>query len=178
MIRNIVVDIDNTLWDFATVLLDSLKEVNPEIPNMTSWTEWDWWEPYLSKGAFYRAINDIHMKQDQFLPYGEAKHFLSSLQNRDFHITIASHRDVTSKEVTEKWLFENDLPFHNLHLSYDKSVLFDNCDLIIDDSPEILKKAKDAGVARTGLAHPWNSREEHPLFDDLIEVLNYVETHV
>jgi len=68
-----------------------------------------------------------------------------------------------------------DLPFDELHLSMDKSVLFADCCAIIDDSPIMLDKAAQAEIVRAGLCHPWNSATAHPLFDTLTEVLAYLE---
>jgi hypothetical protein len=36
----IVVDIDNTLWDFAPVLWERLRRINPEVLRPEEWNEW------------------------------------------------------------------------------------------------------------------------------------------
>ncbi len=46
----------------------------------------------------------------------------------------------------------------------------------MDDSPETLDKAVRAGIIRVGLSNPWNMNTAHPLFDNLIEVLDYIDS--
>lgn len=74
---------------------------------------------------------------------------------------IASHR-VNTPDVNIKlmdWLFRNDMPYHSIHLSYDKAILLPQADLVIDDSPEVLRKAaaffNDPSMVY-GLRLPWN----------------------
>ena len=78
-------------------------------------------------------------------------------------------------DATVRWLKKHDLPYDKVHLSYDKSVLFDKCWAIVDDSPETLDKAAEAKIVRAGLRNPWNEKEKHPLFDNLMEIFQYLE---
>jgi hypothetical protein len=116
------------------------------------------------------------MQQDEYLPYPESKHFLEALKERDFYIVIASHREKKTYATTVKWLRQNELLFDEIHLSHDKSVLFSDSWGIVDDSPETLDKAASAGIIRTGLLNPWNTNSAHPLFDNLHEVLSYIDS--
>ncbi len=87
---------------------------------------------------------------------------------------IASHREKETLAATRKWLEKNALAFDEIHLSYDKSVLFDERWGIIDDSPVTLDKARSAGIVRAGLKNPWNEGEDHPLFSNLDEIYDYL----
>jgi hypothetical protein len=116
------------------------------------------------------------MQQDQHLPYPESKHFLEALKERGFYIVIASHREKKTYAVTMKWLKQNGLLFDEIHLSHDKSVLFPYSWGLVDDSPGTLDKAASAGIIRTGLLNPWNVDSAHPLFGNLFEVLNYIDS--
>ena len=116
------------------------------------------------------------MEQDRFQPYNEARGFLGRLKENGFYIVIASHRERETLPATRRWLEKNALPFDEIHLSYDKSVLFDWCWAIIDDSPVTLDKARSAGIIRAGLKNPWNERENHPLFASLHEIYDYLQT--
>ena len=69
----------------------------------------------------------------------------------------------------------SDLPFDEVHLSNDKSVLFDGSWAIVDDSPVTLGKAARAGIIRVGLRNPWNEGTDHPLFNNLPEILNFID---
>ena len=174
--RKIIVDIDNTLWNLSPVLWEQLKAVNPKMPEPFEWDYWDFWERYVTMKDLYQALENIHMQQDQYLPYPESKHFLEGLKERGFYIFIASHREKKTYAVTTKWLTQNGLSFDEVHLSHDKSVLFSDSWGIVDDSPETLDKAASAGIIRTGLLNPWNTDSAHPLFANLTEVLNYIDS--
>lgn len=115
------------------------------------------------------------MEQDNFQPYKDARIFLERLRKKGFYIVIASHRERETLPSTRRWLEKNDLPFDEIHLSYDKTVLFDRCWAIIDDSPVTLDKARSAGIVRAGLKNPWNEREDHPLFGSLEEIYDYLQ---
>ena len=174
--RRIIVDIDNTLWNLAPVLWERLIAINPKMPEPSEWNYWDFWERYVTMKDLYRVLRNIHMQQDEYPPYSESKHFLEALKDRDFYIVIASHREKKTYAATVKWLRQNELLFDEVHLSQDKSVLFGNSWGLVDDSPITLDKAASAGIIRAGLSNPWNADSAHPLFGNLIEVLNYIES--
>lgn len=177
MQKRLIVDIDNTLWDFGSVLWEHLKEVNPQTPEPTAWYKWDFWMDYVTEKEFYTSIRSIHLNQhdNRFIPYSDAKFFLDSLKNDGYYVVIASHRDEDTRDSTIKWLTTHELTFDDIHLGHDKSVLFDSCHAVIDDSPILLDKAKHFGIVRTGLMHPWNKESGHPLFADLNAVYRYIK---
>ena len=110
--------------------------------------------------------------------YDDARPFLASLRNKGFYIIIASHREQGTFEPTERWLRMHNLAYDEIHLSNDKSVLFNDLCAIVDDSPSVLDKAKGAGIIRVGLRCPWNEKTNHPLFDTLPEILVYLDSGV
>lgn len=169
-----MVDIDNTLWDFAPVLYERIKEINPYITEPYLWHDIYFWKDYVTPGEFYRIILSIHEDQEIFTPYPDAQLFLSSLKDMGFHITIASHRERTTIQPTVNWLKKYDLIFDDIHLSYDKTVLFDGCQYIIDDSPIIMDKAARKGIPCYGLKMPWNERGNYRIFDTLTDILHYI----
>ena len=181
--KKAIVDIDNTLWHFCDVLYERLKKINESIPPPDDWVEWDFWENYCSKEKFICAIQDIQLNQDdeRHLPYPEAKDFLATLKEHNFHIIIASHRTPESIEQTHRWLVKHGLEFDEVHLSYDKTVLFDqSCHIVVDDSPHILEKAVEKGVTAAGLLFPWNrsiNNNGYKLFNNLTKVSKYILKH-
>lgn len=170
-----IVDIDNTLWDFASVLYLSLKRLNPSVPAPESWTRWDFFKDYVSAEDFYNTIEGIHMRQDEFGAYDDARGFLTNLKKLGFSIIIASHRVKESERPTLSWLRKNGLIFDELHISYDKSVLFSKDAIVIDDSPFVLGKAKSKGLLSMGLEFPWNREGGFLLFKNLREMGTYIE---
>ncbi len=174
--RKIIVDIDNTLWDLGPVLHAGLKKYNADIPPPANWYQWDFWKGFVSEKILYSVLKNIHLKQDIFKPYPDAERFLSQLKQKGFYIIIASHREKGTFDATEKWLRMNNLQFDEVHLSYDKTVLFSQCWAVVDDSPLTLEKARAAGIVRVGLKNPWNENGEHPLFENLDQVMNYLQS--
>jgi hypothetical protein len=178
--KRAVIDIDNTLWHFCDALFERLIKINEAFPPPDAWIDWDFWERYCSKEEFLAAIEDIHLNQDddRHLPYPQARYFLATLKEHDFHITIASHRTTESIEQTRSWLMKHELFFDEIHLSYDKTVLIDGtCHAVVDDAPHILETAAERGVTAAGLLFPWNSNTRnngYTLCRDLQEILKYV----
>jgi hypothetical protein len=174
--KRIIVDIDNTLWNLAPVLWEHLKVYNSKMPPPPEWNYWDFWERYVTMKDLYQVLKDIHMQQDKYPPYPDSRQFLEALKDRGFKIIIASHREKKTFAPTVKWLNQNGLLFDEVHLSHDKSVLFAGSWAIIDDSPITLDKAARAGIIRAGLLNPWNANTAHPLFENLLGVLGYIDS--
>ncbi len=173
MAIKIIVDIDNTLWDFASVFQKRIKEVVPNIPPINEW-KWDFYMEYISLDELARICNEIHMQQDLFTPFPSARYFLDTLLKEGYEIIIASHRDEHTRPATERFMQKYRLPYTELHLSNDKTVLFDSCRAIVDDAPHILDEGKDKGLICTGLLCPWNRNSKHRLFNSLEDVLDYL----
>lgn len=176
MIKRVIVDIDNTLWDLAPELWKHLQALSPEMPPPERWQDWDFWAEHVRSKDLHCALWEIHMRQDQYPPYSDSAPFLAALKERDFCIIIASHREKETLDSTVRWLNKYDLAFDEVHLSHDKSVLFHGSWGIVDDSPVTLEKAVKAGIIRMGLRNPWNEGTDHPLFENLGEVLNYIDS--
>lgn len=172
-----VIDIDNTLWDFASVLYEEISGLNPNIPLPEKWICWDFWKNYLSPEDFYRAINKIHLRQDDFGVFSDAEDFLLELKEAKYRIIIASHREEESRIPTINWLVKHRLPFDELHLSYDKTVLLPCCSIVVDDSPHVLEKAKNLNILATGLEFAWNKNNGFKLFKSLSEIKEYLRAN-
>jgi len=179
-LKKAVVDIDNTLWHFCGPLYEGLKKINPAFPPPEFWIDWNFWMHYCSEDEFMGVIHAIHLNQDDDmnLPYSEASGFLLRLKENGFHIVIASHRTTESFARTRRWLLKHDLVFDDIHLSFDKTVLFDEaCHMVIDDSPFVLEKAAERNIIASGLSFPWNKdarNNGYRLFDSLGEILRHV----
>lgn len=180
MTKTAIIDIDNTLWQFCDAFYEQLKKINEAFPTIEHWTGWDLWEGYCSKDDFFKAINYIHLNQhdEKYLPYPEAQGFLSTLKKKGYHITIASHRLPQTRKQTEKWLLKHGLPYDELHLSFNKTSLFDMyTSVVVDDAPNVLEKAVESGALGAGLLFPWNraySNNGFKLFNNLNDILSHI----
>ena len=171
----IIVDIDNTLWYLAPELWEQLKNVNPQMPPPDQWSTRASLEKYMPLKEFFRVLKSVHMRQEAYPPFPESQYFLSALKERGFYLVIASHRSQDTYGPTVSWLNKYRLSFDEVHLSYDKSVLFPGSLALVDDSPMNLDKAVQAGLLGTGLIYSWNEKSGHSLFKNLIEVLGYLD---
>ena len=175
-----VVDIDNTLWQFCDALYAELKKINSAFPPVEQWTTWDFFIPYCSEEQFLAAVDAVHVRQDSehYRPYPEAKGFLRSLKEQGYRVIIASHRRTEMRGPTERWLTKHGLEHDELHLSFDKSVLFKDAAVVVDDAPQTLEKAVASRAIGAGLLFPWNKAfagNGFGLFNDLNEVLIYIK---
>jgi hypothetical protein len=181
MKKTAVIDIDNTLWQFCDPFCRELRKVNRDLPPPEQWTTFDFWERYCSRKQFIAAINAVHRDQDneRHLPYPGAQDFLQALRKRGYRIVIASHRMEAARQPTARWLSRHQLVHDELHLSFDKSVLFGRAAVVVDDAPQTLQKAVAAGALAAGLLFPWNrafAGNGFGLFPHLRDVLNYIAT--
>ncbi|HPB38492.1 MAG TPA: hypothetical protein PK125_10100 [Syntrophorhabdus sp.] len=173
--NKIIVDIDNTLWNLAPVFFEYLRRYNPEIPIEELKRGETGLKRYIPREDLYGILKEIHMRQDQFEPYPEAQQFLAALKEMGLYVIIASIRDEEARDATERWLKKYELMYDELHLSNDKTVLFNDVWAIVDDSIWTLDKAAHAGIVRTGLRNVWNDGRGHPLFDTLPQILDYLK---
>ncbi len=168
----IIVDIDNTLWDFAARLWKKVEHFG--VPRPSEW-HWDFWKDYFTIEQLLDYIDEVHKEQDaNTLPFPEAADFLSGLKKGGCHITIASHRNPASRDVTDKWLKMHGLAFDELYVGPDKTILFSDHHAIVDDSAELLDKAEKKGLITAGLRYSWNRDSRHSLFENLTDVLVYL----
>lgn len=179
MSKTAVIDIDNTLWQFCDALHDELRQTRPAIPPVDRWTTWDFFTPYCSKEQFMDAVDEVHARQDSdaYRPYPEANGFLRALRESGFRVVIASHRRSEMRGATGRWLEKHGLVHDELHLSFDKSVLFADASVVVDDAPHTLEQAVASNALGTGLLFPWNracAGNGFALFRDLNEVMKHI----
>jgi hypothetical protein len=172
--EKIIVDIDNTLWNLAPVLDSRIGEESPDLPPAKQWRELDFKGLVITREAINAILDRIHMEQERFAPFPDAPEFLRSLKVMGFYIIVASHRHHNAFGPTERWLREKGLVHDEIYLSRDKTVLFNDSWGVIDDSVQILNKARDAGIIRAGLRNQWNEGQDHPLFDSLMAITGYL----
>jgi len=179
--RVALVDIDNTLWDFASVLYEELVKVVPDIPSPEKWYEWDFWRNHIEAELFFDIINRIHRKQDMYSPFPDTRGFLESLREIGFRIVIASQRDSGTMIPTVRWFLKHRLPFDDIFLVNTKSFLVERSTVVVDDSPMVLKESLNKRKPATGLAFPWNSSLVNQgafLFDSLDSISDWIRNFI
>ena len=91
-------------------------------------------------------------------PYPHAVETVSAWCDAGHRIHVMSHRAERSATATRRWLHDVGLRHHDLYCGDDKVA---HCraigiGLLIDDSPDNLLAARDAGILAATLRHPWN----------------------
>lgn len=177
----IMVDIDDTLWDFHEVMEGLIaKEFGKTMKESLGKVEWNSWEKLMTHDQFFGLCHYIHMRQHLYEPYKEAEKFLKALKDLGFYIIITSHRRKESSKSTKDFLKKNNLIYDELILSWDKTVLFNKLNIfaVVDDCPHVLEKALEKNLLCTGLKFDHNEYIKIPLFNNLNEVLDFLKENV
>ena len=168
-----MVDVDNTLFDFATPLYRMFVEDGINIPPVESWNKWDFFYPdYMTSKVAHEYFNNVHSHQLEYEPFDDARVFLENLI-KTRKIIVVSHRRSHQCAELRKWFEINDLPFDEVECASDKTKMFDKniFDVVIDDCPMTLTAAKNAGIVGYGLIRPWNvGCEDGVLLPTLTEI--------
>jgi beta-phosphoglucomutase-like phosphatase (HAD superfamily) len=159
-VARIALDIDSTLhhyWD----LLDAIarERFGVELPYHE---QRDWGITQLERGDLIACIEETHSDENivNAEPYPGAVEVVTGWHRQGHWIHVTSHRAVTTRSATERWLTRIGMPYDDLHCSYDK---ISRCvelgiDVLVDDSPANLAAAAEAGIAAATIVHPWNER--------------------
>ncbi len=154
----IAIDIDSTLhpyWDQFSGA--AARRFGVELPYEGQLT---WRVPQLEPEQLQAVIEDTHRDEAILAaePYPGAVEAIARWHAEGHWIHITSHRADRAHAATADWLERIDLPHHDLHCSYDK---ISRCreleiEVLIDDSPVNLARARDAGIVPATIVHPWN----------------------
>jgi beta-phosphoglucomutase-like phosphatase (HAD superfamily) len=159
-VARIALDIDSTLhhyWD----LLDSIARERFGV-SLPYHEQSEWGITQLERAELVAAIEETHSEENIVgaEPYPGAVEAVARWHEQGHWIHVTSHRAVTTREATERWLARIEMPYDDLHCSYDK---ISRCvelevDVLVDDSPVNLAAAADAGIVAATIVHPWNER--------------------
>jgi FMN phosphatase YigB (HAD superfamily) len=155
----IAIDIDSTLHDhWPLVAAAAKRRFGVDLPYETQFASTT---RRLSEEQLRACIADTH--SDAAIagarPYAHAVETVSAWFAAGHRIAITSHRAERSQTATQRWLTDIGLRHHELYCGDDKVA---HCrrtgvSLLIDDSPETILRALDAGMTAATLRHPWNA---------------------
>ena len=155
----IAIDIDSTLHHYWDLLEEvARRRFGVALPYDRQLT---WGITLLEQEQVAECVRETHSDANILAgePYPGAVETVNAWHETGHFIHITSHRAVTSDTATRRWLQQIGLAYDDLHCSYDKVT---RCvelgiDLLIDDSPVNLVRARDRGIAGATIAHPWNT---------------------
>lgn len=154
----IAIDIDSTLhhyWDLFRGIVRERYGVD-----LAYETQTDWGIAAIPQEHLRAAVMETHSDENIAAaePYPGAVETVRAWHDRGHWIHITSHRASSCAPATARWLDDVGIPYDDLHCSYDKVT---RCvelgiDILVDDSPVNLERARDEGILGATLAHPWN----------------------
>jgi FMN phosphatase YigB (HAD superfamily) len=154
----IALDIDSTLhhyWDQLDRVARRRFGVALPYDDQVTWTI-----ARLRPEQLRACVAETHAQEHVLAaqPYPDAVETVRAWHDKGHFIHITSHRAGTAHAHTERWLEGIGLPFDELYCSYDKVArcVEIGIDVLIDDSPVNLVRARDAGIVPATILHPWN----------------------
>jgi len=154
----IAIDIDSTLhhyWDKLEEIAQRRFGVRIPYSEQIVW-EIDRLKPEQLSAVVRESHSEPHILGSE--PYPGAVEAVRAWHEAGHFIHITSHRSGDAHDATERWLRQIGLPFDELYCSYDKVTRCQEIgiDVLVDDSPDNLRGAIDAGITAATLLHPWN----------------------
>jgi 5'(3')-deoxyribonucleotidase len=158
-VPRIALDIDSTLHHYWGLLADLAEQrFGVALP----YEEQHGWSIAKLEPAQLRAlVAETHSDENILTsePYPYAVETVRAWHADGHWIHVTSHRAGPTKHATERWLARIGMPYDDLHCSYDKVT---RCvelgiDVLVDDSPANLEKAREQGILGATIVHPWNA---------------------
>jgi uncharacterized HAD superfamily protein len=154
----IAIDIDSTLHDhWPLVAAAAKRRFGVELPYEE---QFPGTARRLSEEQLRVCVEDTH--SDAAIagarPYPHAVATVNGWHDAGHSIHVLSHRAERSLSATRRWLDAIGLRYDELWGGEDKVARCREIgiDLLIDDSPDTLLRALDAGLRAATLRHPWN----------------------
>jgi len=154
----IAIDIDSTLHDYWPIFARIAKRRFGV--DLAYETQLDWNVSLLRPEQASVVVAESHSDENVLgaVPYEGAVETVQRWAETGNWIHVTSHRSNDARDATARWLEDRQIPYDDLHCSYDKIT---RCvelgiDILVDDSPVNIAKAIDAGITPATLLHPWN----------------------
>jgi hypothetical protein len=159
-VAKIALDIDSTLHHYWDLLQRVVRERSGvDLPYEE---QYEWGISEIGQELLASCVEETHSERNIAAaePYPGAARTVCRWYEAGHWIHDTSHRRVQSARATAAWLERVGLPYHDLHCSFDK---VSRCvelgiDVLVDDSPVNIARAREAGMVAATIAHPWNER--------------------
>jgi uncharacterized protein len=154
----IAIDIDSTLHHYWDLLQRVARErYGVELPYED---QRGWGITAMERDAVVHCVEETHSDEniEAGVPYPGAVETVRGWHEAGHWIHVTSHRRDSTAAATARWLEAIGLPYDDLYCSFDKvsrCVELD-IDVLIDDSPVNLSRAREHGIVAATIIHPWN----------------------
>jgi uncharacterized HAD superfamily protein len=154
----IALDIDSTLhhyWElFERIVRDRWGVSLPYEEQR------DWGVSVLEREQLIACVRETHTDENILgaEPYPGAVEVVREWSEQGHWIHVTSHRPVSSADATARWLDRIGMPYDDLHCSWDKvpRCVELEIDVLVDDSPVNIQRARSEGIVAATIVHPWN----------------------
>lgn len=169
--QRIMVDIDSTLYPSDPIFIRAMSEMYGVNLELASLNHWDWWREHISAEQFVTLISDYFHSDTEILaavPFRGAVEAVNDWRAAGHRVHIVSDRGPRARIATIAWLerigIEYDALFLRLGMDKIEYAHRHRIDLVIDDRPDTLERAVEAGFAAATLVYPYNRLvvETHP----------------
>jgi hypothetical protein len=157
-VARIAIDIDSTLhhyWDLVERIAQDRFGVHLPYAEQRGWDI-----PVLEREQIGAMVKESHSDENiaAAVPYPGAADAVRRWQEAGHWIHVTSHRRDSCGPATRRWLEDHQIPFDDLHCSFDKITrcVEIGIDLLVDDSPVNIRAARENGILAATLIHPWN----------------------
>jgi len=154
----IALDIDSTLhhyWDLLERI--SLDRFGVALPYAEAR---EWGITDLEEHQLTAAVQETNTDENigGAEPYEGAAEAVRRWHEAGHWIHVTSHRRESCAPATHRWLEAQRIPYDDLHCSFDK---IPRCvelgiDILVDDSPVNIRRAREEGILAATIIHPWN----------------------
>jgi uncharacterized protein len=157
-VAKIALDIDSTLHPYWDLLQRVVRErYGVELPYEN---QRDWGITALERDAVIHCVEETHSDENILagVPYEGAVEAVAAWHERGHWIHVTSHRRPQTAVATARWLERIGLPYDDLHCSFDKvgRCVELGIDVLVDDSPVNITRARERGIVAATIMHPWN----------------------
>jgi uncharacterized protein len=154
----VAVDIDSTLHDYWPTLRAVVrKRFGIDVPYDRQ-VSWD--IEGLREEQVRAAVEETHRPEHiaAGTPYPDAVETINAWHDAGHVIQVMSNRSGDAYAATKEWLDRIGLAYDELYCSADKvgHAIEIGIDVLIDDKPDDLLRALEAGMTAATLMHPWN----------------------
>ena len=156
----IALDIDSTLHHYWDQLQRVAHErYGVELPYED---QHDWGITVMERDAVVHCVEETHSDENiaAAVPYPGAVEAVRRWHDAGHWIHVTSHRRGSASAATARWREAIGMPFDDLHCSFDKVTRCSELgiDLLIDDSPINIERAREVGIVPATIVHPWNAQ--------------------
>ena len=154
----IALDIDSTLhhyWDLLDRIARERYGVSLPYDEQTGWGI-----TKLERDQLIACVEETHSDEniEGAIPYEGSAEAIRRWHDGGHWIHVTSHRRTSCAPATARWLEAHGIPYDDLHCSFDKITrcIELNIDVLVDDSPVNITRARENGILTATLTHPWN----------------------